>query len=191
MNKYITPIVVVFLLVATTTLTRAQNISTAAPPTSVSRFTDIIEGNAGLINVNTGYNTDYNSYSFGLRNVIDYNFNKHLAAGIGVGLDFRNSLTTLPITGNLRWNFTQHKVAPFLNLYMGLGFNLFGDAGNEHIAGLNAGIVLHNNNKLSLEFAVGIEFKQQINFYIEEPGFEIPSTITNVFYVPFTIGLVF
>jgi hypothetical protein len=143
-------VILTILLVAATTLTRAQNtlVTTSTPE---NRFTDIAD--LSFSDLNIRYYSDFgpnyaNKVVVGeFRDVFAYNLGKHFAFGIGAGLEFKDSILSLPLSGDFKWYITRKKTVTFLNFYLGSEINLanngyYGSDGRNQFMGLNFGVLV-------------------------------------------------
>ncbi len=184
--KYVKSITTLFtvLLVAASTLTRAQNAPANTPPPAVSKFNDIAEMNFNDLS------SQQNWMTVGVNNVFAYRPVKSFSMGIGIGFEYCNPGMLVPLSADFRYYFNPGKyVAPFLNLYG--GYEIAGvrgfDTNNNIFIGLNVGVSILVTHNISLQMALGI--KAESYSYQANDIFDFKST-DNV-TMPFTMGLSF
>jgi hypothetical protein len=183
--NYVKSITALFtvLLVAVSTLTRAQDVTVNTPSPAVSKFNDIAEMDFNDLSNHQNWMT------VGVNNVFAYRPVNSFSMGVGIGVEYRNPGTEVPLSADFRYYFKPAKYAsPFLNLYGGYGFiGNYGLNYNNVFGGLNVGINILVTNTVSLQMALGV--KVESYSYQANDIFEFRST-DNV-TMPFTMGLVF
>jgi hypothetical protein len=183
MNRYTKSIAVAFLLVAATTLTKAQDAPGNPLPPVSNKFGDIVEVN--LDDIGTGQ-----GLMMGVKNIFLLRRTEYFSVGAGIGLEGgQYSSSSVPLSADFRYYLNPNKAAsPFFNLYTGYSFN-FGryqvPNANDVFLGLNFGVNIMVTHDVSLQLALGLKLDHYGDLLSENSG------DGNFLSVPFTIGLVF
>jgi len=119
----------------------------------------------GLGKINAGFDTVPNSnLSFEIQQVIAYQFNNYIFAGVGAGLDFwfceKKVSAFIPIFANATVKFMDKKTAPFAFANLGYAFKWQVEKKLEEniFYGTKAGIYFQSGVGLNLKFSEKISF---------------------------------
>jgi len=120
-----------------------------------SGYTNITEMNFGL-----GLGQYSSDYSFGIQTINGYLFNPYFSMGIGIGVDRYKNVTFVPLFADLRVNFLQTNVTPFLS--GGIGYSLGTDKVNKGGLLVNPalGVKFFVSSKAALNFSIGYRLQE-------------------------------
>ena len=79
---------------------------------------------------------DYYGYTLSLQGIFGYEFNNHLAFGVGTGLNFSNIEHYIPLYISLRGDITKKQIAPYYSIDFGYNVSLDNSYYNYHIQGV-------------------------------------------------------
>lgn len=82
---------------------------------------------------------DYDGYTLSLQGIFGYEFNNHLAFGVGTGLNYSNNETYIPLYISLRGDITKKQIAKGITPYYSIdfGYNVsLGSGWREYIQGV-------------------------------------------------------